>query len=355
MKAQRKDQLKVAEQAARWLVRLEEDGGIECRTEFVAWIKHSPRHLEELLLTAATYARLDRLDPQRQVDVARLLADSGAEVVALEGAEDPTVLPSEFTPGRSSRLRVRRWRWIAGVAAGVVGMALLTAIGLTRFGDAGGEHYSTAVGEQRSVRLADGSIVYLNTRSSIAVDFSAHSRDVRLRTGEALFVVAQDAARPFRVRTGSAFIQAVGTQFNVYERRNGTTVSVIEGRVRVGPQARPAAANQLLAAGEEAEVSRQDVVKRAAPDLAHTTAWRQRQFVFSSDTLADVAEQVNRYNSTQIRIADPAVAQRRLSGIFNVDDVDALLAFLNGEGDLEFERHGSELIVRQSSARDGSR
>ena len=57
---------------------------------------------------------------------------------------------------------------------------------------------------------------------------------------------------------------------------------------------------------------------------------------------------MNRYNKTQIKIVDPSVAERRLSGVFNVDDLESLLGFLNGDGDLAFERHGNELIIKQN-------
>jgi transmembrane sensor len=348
--AQRKDQMKAAEQAAQWLVRLEEDPGLQCHAEFVAWLKHSPRHLEELLLTAAAYGELDQLDPQRRLDVAKLLARSGAKVVPLQGVVDSMGAVSSRVPGRKAHWLQRK----AFVAAAVTGLTLLICASVAiHFGASREGRYTTAIGEQRSIRLEDGSVVYLNTHSNVAVRFSEQARDIRLLEGEALFVVAHDSARPFRVRTGSALIQAVGTQFNVYERGNATTVSVVEGRVRVMPEERRGhlqhSTMQLVAAGEEARVSRNDVIKRKALDPSRAVAWRQRQFVFSGDSLAEVVEQVNRYNRTQFSIADPAVAQRHLSGVFNVDDIDSLLGFLNGDGDLAFERRGDELIIRKNT------
>lgn len=383
MKAGQIEQLRLAEQAAAWLTRLEEDAGAECRREFVAWLKHSPRHLEELLLTAAVYEGLGGLDPQRHIDVRKLVAQSGAKIVSLQGMEElgpalpPVTVPEPASAqprtSISSRSRTKRhpeglrfgglsrgmwsgWRR-SGRAAGIAAAAVLVLAGaagwigwLHRNGD---QIYSTVVGEQRSVRLVDGSIVYLNTHSRVAVHFSQGARDVRLLDGEALFVVAHDTTRPFRVRTGAALIQAVGTQFNVYQHNDATTVSVIEGRVRVTPQ-EPVPQSvgvpvQLLAAGEEVQISRRDVVKHPVADLSHAVAWRQRQFVFRGDTLANVVEQVNRYSQTHIKIAAPAVAARRLSGVFSVDDLDSLLQFLNGDGDLSFERKGDDLIIHENS------
>ena len=61
--------------------------------------------------------------------------------------------------------------------------------------------------------------------------------------GEALFRVHHDAGRPFRVYTDDAIVQAVGTQFDVYRRDDGTVVSVLEGRVDVTPAAAVASAS----------------------------------------------------------------------------------------------------------------
>jgi len=51
-------------------------------------------------------------------------------------------------------------------------------------------------------------VVYLNTHSHVAIRFTAHTREVRLLDGEALFRVHHDTSRPFRVSTDDAVVQA---------------------------------------------------------------------------------------------------------------------------------------------------
>ena len=115
------------------------------------------------------------------------------------------------------------------------------------------------------------------------------------------------------------------------------------------------AAPLLLAAGEEAKVTSGHIVKRTSDQRDGTIAWRERLMVFRGDTLADVVEQVNRYNRTQVRIADPSVAARRLSGTFNVDDLQALLAFLSAEGDLvlDYDLAGGWITIRSNQSDAG--
>jgi transmembrane sensor len=93
--------------------------------------------------------------------------------------------------------------------------------------------YATTFGEQRSITLDDGSVVDINSHSKIRVRYSATERDVELLEGQALFRVAKNASRPFWVSSATTRVRAVGTEFDVYKRRSGTVVSVIEGRVAV--------------------------------------------------------------------------------------------------------------------------
>ena len=89
------------------------------------------------------------------------------------------------------------------------------------------------MGEQRSIQFEDGSTVDLNSRSKIRVKYSKQERDVELIEGQALFHVAHDTSRPFIVAVGATRVRAVGTQFDVYKKSNGTVVTVVEGRVAV--------------------------------------------------------------------------------------------------------------------------
>ena len=93
--------------------------------------------------------------------------------------------------------------------------------------------YSTAIGEQRSFTLADGSTIELSPRSRVRVRLSDRERDIQLLDGQAFFTVTKDVNRPFVVAVDQARVRAVGTQFDVNKRRSGTTVTVLEGRVAV--------------------------------------------------------------------------------------------------------------------------
>jgi len=73
-----KNRFRISEEAALWLIRLEEDDTPECRAEFTAWSRQSPQHVEEFLFAQATLQHLDPIDPERKIDLAALDTEGDA-------------------------------------------------------------------------------------------------------------------------------------------------------------------------------------------------------------------------------------------------------------------------------------
>jgi transmembrane sensor len=324
---------RVSEEAADWLVRLEEDQNAACREEFFAWLKQSAWHVREFLLATETWQGLEGMDTAKHVDVRKLI-DESRNVVRLDAETPPQLSKSR----KSSSHYQRRWL----IAAALGSLALGTAWLVWR--NANPSPYETSVGEQRSFQLDDGSVLHLNARTRVEVRFSEHLRLLRLVDGEALFVVGRDPTRPFRVTAGTATIQALGTQFNVYRRGDGATVSVLEGAVQVSSERQPV----RLTAGEEANVgSGGRALRRAMADIPKAIAWRQRQLVFRDDALADVAAEFNRYNRVQIRVEGEAARAKQLIGVFAADDPQSLVLFLEKDASLAIERSGDTIFIRR--------
>lgn len=357
MSAARRETHPLAEEAAHWVVELEEPTPQVLRA-FAAWLEASPRHVEEFLLASAVWKELDGLDAARRIDVQRLVeeARSNVRVLAPETIREPAREVPERSPARRRMLGA-----IGAAAALVAGIALWLVMATAP------DVYATSRGEQRAFRLDDGSIVHLNTQSRVEVKFSRKERRIRLLEGEALFTVEHDPARPFRVIAGPTVIEAVGTRFNVYRTAAGTTVSVVEGIVEISPtilaalsaraappagsgappQERPApAVAERVAAGEQARVSYEgEIVKETVPDLARVVAWRERRLVFRGDPLEEVVREFNRYNELQIRLEGDALRARRLTGVFDADDPISLLQFLTRDGTLTVDESGGDDIV----------
>ena len=339
------NQQQLAHQAAQWVVVLQRGAGAEERAAFADWLRQSPYHVQAFLFQAALDREMTRFDAQREHDIEAILGEISSNVVPLKSAAAPEA-GAASEPASTPCSVSRRY------ASGIAGLALL-ATSLT-LGYAllsghldGWTRFQTAVGEQRSVQLEDGSVINLNTQSELEVRLSEASRDVRLLAGEALFKVAHDPIRPFKVTVDGATIQAIGTQFNVYRQGDLTTVAVVEGRVQVTDRHSRIALTKL-AAGQEVHVDNDGRVSEIAPvDVVRVTAWRQRRLAFQSETLADIAAQFNRYNREPRLLVEHSVGGRRFSGNFDADDVESFVTFLATYKDLTAEKKGVTIIIRK--------
>jgi transmembrane sensor len=236
------------------------------------------------------------------------------------------------------------------------------------------DHVETAIGEQRTFVLKDGSLVYVNTDSELVIDVGKHKRSIELLRGEARFDVAKDPSRPFIVTTPQASVRAVGTSFNVQTVFKRTAVAVIEGRVELtskqapGHDATPqphtashsdaerrtaSLTRMRLAAGERAAVTHTgDIVPRVGPPLERVLAWTQHRVEFRDEPLATVIAEFNRYSAHPVHIGDRLLARHRISGSFGIRDVNSLLQFLEQYQGVRIEQNpdGSRLLIRRPSA-----
>ena len=319
-------------QASHWWELLHSDSASSAdHREFGEWVARSPERVEAYLQTA----RLVQAIKSPKL----IWPKTAAEVLIRQAKASPeTVLPFSTvrvaaTVGRvEARHFQSRFAWVAAAV-------LLMGIGLVLFLLESPQEFQTALGEQRSVLLADGSRVTLNTASTIAVNLHKSRREVRLMRGEALFEVAHDAARPFVVRAGNALLEDVGTQFNVDMRSNGTTVTVVEGRVAVdsGRPSESAGADGVgTVGGLILGANDRIVITPAGPgapqhgvNVASSMAWTQLQLMFEQRRLSEVAEEFNRYNRERIDIVSAELNRQEVTGVFEAKDPASFVAFLS--------------------------
>lgn len=190
----------------------------------------------------------------------------------------------------------------------------------------------TAVGERSTATLRDGSVITLNTNSKVRVTYGEDRRSITLLTGQAFFKVAKDKTRPFVVTADGNQVVAVGTQFDVSLQSEGVRVALLEGRVDVRPAASPGAlrgplAPSILHPGQMlfADKANGRVTVRSS-DVGRLLSWRQGRVRFEETSLADAVADMNRYTKTPIRIADPGIADLKISGAFRVGESSSFVA-----------------------------
>ncbi|WP_129778279.1 FecR family protein [Peristeroidobacter soli] len=329
----------VAEEAAAWFVDFSV-GDVEPDqlASFNEWLRTSPIHVRAYLQVAALWedAELLKLDAAELEALARQIASEG-NVIPLRQAEarTPVVVPNavpnvSVPPPQIPARRVgRRFAVAACVSllSAIIGFAVWTRVdrGLT---------YVTETGEQRSITLADGSVVQLNSQSRLRVSFSEQVRTVELIDGQALFEVAKNPARPFVVVSGKTRVRAVGTQFDVYRKSAGTVVTVLEGRVAVSGDTARVSTPALLSAGEQIVVTPTAILPPQPTNVEATVAWTQKKLMFDAAPLSEVAAEFNRYSRQRLILDDAALDEIRISGVFASSGVDYLVQFLQQRFDV---------------------
>lgn len=302
----------IAAEAAVWVTRLHgPDRSPQMERDFLAWQAESALHREAF----------ERCTDVWQ-DVAQIKLATAYETGAAARA------------AQTHSAGAGAWRW--GAVAAVMSALVLGGFMLQQGLDH--DDYRTAVGEQRTLLLDDGSRVVMNTDTRVRVNFSGREREVSIQTGEAIFEVAKDPARPFIVHASGSEVVAVGTAFAVRVAKRSTgqatdlAVTMIEGQVRVRPTASAADAGLVAAtevvmhAGDRLRLTGvagawQVLPKLDRPNVEQVTAWKRSEVVFDAASLQDAVSEMNRYSRTPIVLLEGlGQSQLKVSGQFRAGD-----------------------------------
>ncbi|MEN0109029.1 MAG: FecR family protein [Pseudomonas sp.] len=207
----------------------------------------------------------------------------------------------------------------ACIALVVVGLAQLGAVPDARALLA--DHH-TEQGQRQRVELEDGSVIEMDARTRLNIDYSATARHITLGAGAAVFHVQHDAKRPFVVSAEGGSVTAIGTVFEVREQGDGIKVTCSEGVVAVN---QPGAAQQLLNAGQQLQYTSAGLGQQHAVDAEQELAWRQDLLVFKNRPLQELVDELNRYHQGRILITNARIAALPVSGVFHLQRPDEAL------------------------------
>jgi transmembrane sensor len=309
----------IDEEAAAWIWRMDSaQVAASDRQAYEAWLRQDSRHRRAAADLSAVWGALDGLaEAKREEKIATFTQTA-----------------------KSPRLPHPQHWWLA--AAAMVVAVIVGAVWLQQGSEL--QTLATAVGQQRNVTLADGSIVTLNTNTIVETDLRRRTREIYLRKGEAHFQVAHDRSRPFLVHAGDAVVRAVGTAFEVRVLTDQhIDVVVNEGRVEVQTQAPvsalentarprdsggtaaalPSITVRALNAGERLSTAGRDyaVVPISAQQLSSDLAWREGAIIFDGEPLSEAIAEIERYTDARIIVSDPQIAAMRVGGRFRTGDV----------------------------------
>ncbi|WP_339435432.1 FecR family protein [Pseudomonas orientalis] len=297
---------RVLDAAIAWQLSLDSgDGGVVEQEEFAKWLASNEEH-------ARAWRQLGMLDQ-------RFSAASG-----------PALLHSHD----SARQRMRKLgRGLASIVL-VCGLALFA-----------GERYvpihywladqRTATGEQRTLELADGTRISLNTHTAIDVRFDDKRRVIVLQEGEILVETGHDDARPFSVQTRDGNLRALGTRFIVRREDHATRLSVLQSAVAAQPEALPQ--ERIFKAGQQV-LMRSDGLGALLAVPPASDAWTRGMLVVDNARLGDVVAELGRYRSGHLAV-DDNVADLRITGSFPLHDTTLALNALLPTLPVRIEQH----------------
>lgn len=227
---------------------------------------------------------------------------------------------------------------------GVLGMAGLLVVGLAwryRQPLAFDAQYATAIGERRRVSLPDGSELHLAADTRLHVTFDQGQRQVYLLQGQAIFDVAHEANRAFRVDGGLAQVTVLGTRFVVERDTRELRVSVERGSVRVDNDN----GSLVLAAGEVASSDGRAAPQRLDVAASNAFAFEQGRLVLEQAGIEEIANSLSRYRRQPVRVL-PGKGKPSINAVVQLDNVEGFVQALPSIAPIEVSSSGGVTYLR---------
>lgn len=288
----------IAELAIAWFARLRAaDVTANEKQQFACWYQANQAHSHAYDEIAAFWD---------DADFVQILADNPQ--------------PAAIVPLRRSRFKHAR-----AITLALAACLALVAVIYRPYSICLQADYCTGVGEIRSVALADGSQITLNSGTALSVDLNNGKRQVRLQRGEAFFDVKRNLQQPFVVDAHYSTTRVLGTRFVVREDSKSDSVTVVSGLVEVSGKRRPPT---RLAANDSISVDAKHSSELRQVAAINAIAWLKGSAAFDNATLADVIAEISRYRRGSIVIKDDAVKNLKISGRFDISNTDKALEAL---------------------------
>ena len=176
-------------------------------------------------------------------------------------------------------------------------------------------------GQRAELMLADGTKVWLNSRSTLTFpgSFKGNIRNVKL-DGEGYFAVTKNMEQPFIVETNKCNVKVLGTEFNVmaYAADSVWETSLLEGAVEILV---PGSNNSgmRLEPNMMASLKGNRLVKGRIKE-ADYFLWREGLLCFNDISVRDMIEKLKLYYGVDIVVNNTRILKNRYTGKFRTKD-----------------------------------
>ena len=294
----------VWQQALDWFLLIQSDPDNEIHQQDLAiWLAEDEKHRR-------AYSR-----------AAKVWALTGDPAIATGAEEDRQ--PEETVIELPQRSRAKRY--IMGSVAALAA-SLLIIFGISWLNPAPDADYRTQTAEILDVPLQDGSKVYLDAKSAFSDLSDTETRRIRLHSGRAFFDVSPKDPRPFHVDMGEVTVRVTGTSFDMNYGEDWLSVSVKSGSVQVEAISAGGEQSHDLTPGTRIRINREtgDMIKDNRSQRL-IGSWRTGRLIVENTTVAELVEEIRRHYSGSILMADPSIAGKRVTGVFNLANAEQAL------------------------------
>lgn len=240
-----------------------------------------------------------------------------------------------------------KW-YIPGIAASIVTLLIAGTVFYKKYSSVTYLEQRTAAGQKKTVKLEDGTVVYLAPQSILRYPSSLapQERIVEL-SGEAYFEVSKNPHRPFIVHTDKLDVEVLGTHFNVrsYKTIKSTTVSLLEGKVKVNVSDDKLDA-YFLDPGQELVVDHlSNAVYRHSLDSTSAIGWMKNILVFKNQKLIDAAAKIEQTYGVKMVFADQRTADLRIYASFRNETLINVLKTIEATGNVAYHIEGNKVYL----------
>lgn len=189
---------------------------------------------------------------------------------------------------------------------------------------------TTKTGEKQEITLADGTIIWLNSSSTLRYPkiFKGDYRKVELN-GQAFFKVAKNNHRPFTISTPNSFTTVLGTQFDLkdYANTQKVTLSVTEGKVLFTPH-RNSKNKIICIANTGAEINKAN--KTITPNNSlNSAAWKLGRLSFDNLPFNMIKKDIEQYYHVKLIVTNDKILDQSLTISFENQDINTVINILN--------------------------
>ena len=200
-----------------------------------------------------------------------------------------------------------------------------------------------------SLILSAGTKVWVNSGSKLIYPavFNGDKRQVYLQ-GEAIFDVAHNKSKPFRVLSDNQEIEVLGTVFNVSAYADDTISSTVlkTGSVRIKYHKN----NKILkiVPGDMASYNtKTKELNLKEVEADNYFSWREGFLTFKNNSLRDIAARLSRYYNVEIKFAHDFLENPTFTGRLDLkNDVDSVLEIINKTTYIEYQwKNNKEILI----------